>query len=244
MKRYSTLVILLVFIFSISCTTQQVTQTISDVLNPGLSTQEVASGLKEALTKGISEGAEAASRVDGFLGNPNIRIPLPPEIQKIESRLRQVGMGSEVDRFITTLNRGAEQAAAEAKPIFISAIRSMTIQDAWDILRGENNAATQYLRRTTSDQLTEKFSPVIQKSLEQVNATRYYGDLVSTYNRIPGVQKINEDLNAYATERALDGLFFLVAQEEANIRENPAARTTDLLRRVFGEQQEPREGLN
>ena len=241
MKSYSTSVFFLVLIFFLSCTTQQVTQTIGDVLNPGLSTQEVASGLKEALTKGISQGADAASKVDGFLGNPQIKIPLPPEIQKIENRLRQVGMGSEVDRFITTLNRGAEQAAAEAKPIFISAIRSMTIQDAWDILKGENNAATQYLRKTTSDQLTEKFRPVIQKSLEQVNATRYYGDLVSTYNRIPGVQKINEDLNAYATERALDGLFFLVAQEEANIRENPAARTTELLRRVFGEQQEPQQ---
>ncbi|MDQ3395609.1 MAG: DUF4197 domain-containing protein, partial [Bacteroidota bacterium] len=209
---------------------------IGDVLNPTLTTQDVAQGLKEALSKGISQGADAASKVDGFLGNPNIRIPLPPEIQKVESRLRQIGMGKEVDRFITTLNRGAEQAAAEAKPVFLSAIRSMTIDDAWSILKGENNAATVYLKRTTSSQLEEKFSPIIQSALDQVNATRYYKDLVSTYNRIPGVQKINEDLNAFATDRALEGLFFLVAQEEANIRENPAARTTEILKRVFSQQ--------
>lgn len=236
MKSIASLIFALIYLFISGCTTQQVSQTIGDVLNPELSTQEVAQGLKEALIKGISEGADEASRLDGYLGNPKIRIPLPPEIQKIESRLRQIGMGKEVDQFITTLNRGAEQAATEAKPIFISAIRSMTIEDAWDILRGENNAATQYLRRTTSSQLEEKFSPIIQNTLNQVNATRYYKDLVSTYNRIPGVQKVNEDLNAYATERALDGLFFLVAQEEANIRENPAARTTELLKKVFAKQ--------
>lgn len=236
MKSLASVALTLIFFFVSGCTTQQVTQTIGDVLNPGLSTQEVAQGLKEALTKGISEGADAASKVDGYLGNPKIRIPLPPEIQKIESRLRQIGMGKEVDQFITTLNRGAEQAAAEAKPIFISAIRSMTIQDAWGILKGDNNAATQYLQKTTSDQLEEKFSPIIQKALDQVNATRYYKDLVSTYNRIPGVQKVNEDLNAYATDKAMEGLFFLVAQEEENIRKNPAARTTELLKRVFEQQ--------
>ncbi|MDQ3392805.1 MAG: DUF4197 domain-containing protein [Bacteroidota bacterium] len=223
-------------LFLLGCTTQQVSQTIGDVLNPGLTSQDVAQGLKEALTKGISEGADAASKVDGYLGNSNIKIPLPPEIQKVESRLRQIGMGKEVDQFITTLNRGAEKAAAEAKPIFVSAIRSMTIQDAWGILKGDNNAATAYLERTTSAQLEEKFSPIIQKALDQVNATRYYTDLVTTYNRIPGVQKINEDLNAYATDKAMAGLFFLVAQEEANIRKNPAARSTELLKKVFEQQ--------
>lgn len=236
MKSIASIVLTFSCLILAGCTTQQVSQTIGDVLNPELSTQEVAQGLKEALTKGISEGADAASKTDGYLGNPKIRIPLPPEIQKIESRLRQVGMGKEVDQFITTLNRGAEQAAAEAKPIFVGAIRSMTIDDAWGILKGEKNAATSYLKRTTSDQLEEKFSPIIQKALEQVNATRYYNDLVSTYNRIPGVQKVNEDLNAYATDKAMEGLFILVAQEEANIRENPAARTTALLKKVFGQQ--------
>ena len=135
-----------------------------------------------------------------------------------------------------TLNRGAEDAAKEAKPIFISAIRSMTIQDAWGILKGEQDAATQYLKRTTSAQLKEKFSPVIQNSLDKVNATKYYGDLVGTYNKIPFVDKVNPDLNDYATDKAIEGLFVMVANEEKDIRQNPMARTTDLLKRVFGAQ--------
>ena len=146
-------------------------------------------------------------------------------------------MGSEVDRFVMTLNRGAEEAAKEAKPIFISAIKSMTIQDAWGILRGEPDAATQYLKRTTSAQLREKFKPVIQNALNKVNATKYYGDIVNTYNQIPLVQDVNPDLNEYATEKAMEGLFALIAKEEKNIRENPVARTTELLKKVFKEQQ-------
>lgn len=238
MTRTTSFIFTISFFLLLGCTTQQVSQTLGTVLNTDgeLTSQEVAQGLKEALTKGISTGADAAARVDGYLGNPQIKIPLPPEIKNVETRLRQVGMGKEVDNFITTLNRGAEKAAVEAKPIFIAAIRSMTIQDAFAILKGDNDAATKYLQKTTSGELREKFKPVIQNALDQVNATKYYGNLVSTYNRIPGVQKINEDLNAYATEKALEGLFYLVAQEEANIRANPAARTTELLRRVFGKQ--------
>lgn len=225
-------------IFS-GCTDQQLSQasqTLGGVLgNDNLTTQEVASGLKEALTKGISEGADAASKVDGYLNNPKIKIPLPAEVQNVEAKMRQFGLGSQVDRVITTLNRGAEEAAKEAKPIFISAIKSMTIQDAWSILRGEEDAATQYLQRATSDELKVKFQPVIQNALEQVNATRYYSDLVNSYNKIPGVTKLNPDLNEYATEKAMEGLFVLVAEEEENIRKNPAARTTELLERVFSQ---------
>lgn len=230
-------------IFSLSiifgCTDQQISQasqTLGDVLGTGnLSTQEVAAGLKEALTKGISEGADAASMVDGYLNNPKIKIPLPAEVQNVEAKMRQFGLGSQVDRVILTLNRGAEDAAKEAKPIFVSAIKSMTIQDAWGILKGEQDAATQYLQRTTSDQLTAKFEPVIEKALEKVNATKYYSELVNSYNRFPGVTKLNPDLTAYATEQAMNGLFVLVADEEEKIRENPAARTTELLKRVFSQ---------
>lgn len=222
------------------CTTAQVQQTIDGVMtaaNGGQLTQgEVASGLKEALTVGISKGADVASQTDGFYKNSLIRIPFPPEVQKVETRLRQIGLGSEVDKFILSLNRGAEDAARSAKPIFISAIKSMTIQDAWAILRGEKDAATDYLRRTTSDQLTAAFAPVMQESLDRVNATRYYGEIVNRYNQIPLVQKVDPDLQAYATQKAIDGLFLLIEQEEANIRENPVARTTELLRRVFGAQ--------
>jgi hypothetical protein len=133
-----------------------------------------------------------------------------------------------------TLNRGAEDAAKEAKPIFITAIKSMTIEDAWAILKGEDNAATEYLKRTTSAQLTEKFKPVIQNSLNKVNATKYYGDLVGTYNKIPLVQKVNPSLDDYATAKAVDGLFLMIAKEEKNIRKDPVARTTELLKKVFG----------
>lgn len=200
----------------------------------GVSTEEVAQGLKEALEKGVSKGSDLVSQLDGYYKNPEIKIPFPPEVQRVEDRLRQMGLGSEVDKFVVSLNRAAEDAAQAAKPIFISAIKQMTIQDAWAILRGDSDAATQYLSRTTSDQLFEKFQPVIRASLEKVNATKYYGDLVGTYNKIPLVQKVNPDLDAYATQKAIDGLFIMVAKEEKNIRDNPGARTTDLLKKVFG----------
>jgi hypothetical protein len=139
-----------------------------------------------------------------------------------------------VDKFVMTLNRGAEDAAKEAKPIFVNAIKQMTIQDAWGILKGEEDAATEYLRRTTSAQLREKFAPVIANSLNKVNATKYYGDIINTYNKIPLVEKVNPDLNDYATTKAMDGLFLLIAGEEKKIRQDPMARTTELLKKVFG----------
>jgi hypothetical protein len=227
--------------FLSGCSSTQVNQTLGEInkaieLEQPLTTAEVGEGLKEALIKGISTGSDLASRVDGYFKNPEIKIPFPPEVKKVEDKLRQIGLGSEVDRFVMTLNRGAEEAAKEAKPIFIAAIKQMTIQDAWGILRGEPDAATQYLKRTTSGQLREKFKPVIQSALDKVNATKYYGEIVNTYNQIPFVQDVNPDLNEYATEKAMEGLFTLIAKEEKNIREDPVARTTELLRKVFREQ--------
>ena len=221
-----------------ACTSAQINQTINDVnkavgAETPLTTAEVAEGLKEALIKGISSGSDLASQVDGYFKNPEIKIPFPPEVKKVEDKLRQIGLGNEVDKFVMTLNRGAEDAAREAKPIFITAIKAMTIQDAWGILKGEPDAATQYLKRTTSVQLHEKFKPVIQNALNKVNATKYYGDIINTYNQIPFVQDVNPDLNEYATQKAMEGLFVMIAKEEKNIRENPAARTTELLQRVF-----------
>ncbi len=225
-------------VISGACTTAQINQTLGDlgktVGGTPLTTAEVAEGLKEALVKGISTGSDQASQLDGYFKNPQLKIPFPPDVQKVEDRLRQIGLGSEVDKFVMTLNRGAEDAAKEAKPIFIAAIKSMTIQDAWAILRGDEDAATVYLRRTTSALLYEKFQPVIANSLNKVNATKYYSDLVNTYNKIPLVEKVNPDLNDYATNKAMDGLFLLIAGEEKKIREDPIARTTDLLKRVFG----------
>jgi hypothetical protein len=202
----------------------------------GLSSAEIADGLKEALTNGISKGSDIVSKADGYFKNAEIKLPFPPEAQKAEVKLRQMGLGGEVDKFILTLNRAAEDAAKEAKPIFVTAIKSMTIQDATGILRGESDAATQYLKRTTSSPLKEKFKPVIQNSLNKVNATKYYADLITTYNKIPMVQKMNPDLDDYATDKAIEGLFIMIAKEEKNIRSNPGARTSELLKKVFGSQ--------
>ncbi len=223
-----------------SCAVTDIQRTMDEVLagtTGGPVTQtEVASGLRQALEIGIKNGANQASQTDGFYKNSLIRIPFPPEVKKVENTLRDIGLGGEVDKFVLTLNRGAEDAAQSAVPIFVNAIKQMTIQDAWGILKGDKDAATQYLKRTTSTQLTNAFMPIMQKSLEKTNATRYYADLVNKYNQIPLVQKVNPNLDQYATQKAIDGLFLLVADEELKIRENPIARTTELLRRVFAKE--------
>ncbi|MCW5912503.1 MAG: DUF4197 domain-containing protein [Cyclobacteriaceae bacterium] len=238
MQNMKHTIIVLSFLLT-ACTSAQINQALSDAnkMMTGekpLTTAEVGEGLKEALIKGISNGSDIVSQVDGYFKNPEIKIPFPPDVKKVENSLRQLGLGSEVDRFVMTLNRGAEEAAKEAKPIFISAIRQMTIEDAWGILKGDSVAATQYLQRTTTAQLKEKFAPVVQNALDKVNATKYYSDIVNRYNNIPLVQKVNPDLNDYATDKAIEGLFTMIAKEEKNIRQDPLARTTDLLKRVFG----------
>ena len=237
MTRLKLIVCVVVCVFLAGCTAQQIQQALGDYLDTDqLSAEQVAQGLKQALEKGITEGSEQASKVNGYLGNPSIKIPFPPEVQKVESKLRQIGLGSQVDKFVETLNRGAEEAAKDAKPIFVAAIKGMTIQDAWDILKGEDNAATMYLQKTTSDELRAKFSPVIKSALDQTNATKYCSDIINTYNKIPLLDDVNADLQGYATDKALEGLFYLIAQEEQKIREDPVARTTDLLKKVFKEQ--------
>ncbi len=201
-----------------------------------LTTDEIVKGLKEALTNGISKGSDIVSQMDGYFKNPEIKIPFPPDVKKVEDKFRQLGIGSEVDKFVLSLNRGAEDAAKEAKPIFIAAISQMTIDDALGILKGPSDAATRYLQKNTTAQLKEKFMPVVHNSLNKVNATKYYGDIVGEYNRIPFIQKVNPDLDAYATDMAIQGLFIMIAKEEKNIRKDPLARTTDLLKKVFSSQ--------
>jgi hypothetical protein len=199
----------------------------------GLTATEVANGLKEALEKGATKGTERLSAVDGFLGNAAVKILMPPEARKVEETLRKFGLGSQVDQAITSMNRAAEDAAKSAAPIFVNAIKSMTIEDAFGILRGGDTAATAYLRRQTTSPLTEAFRPVIDKSLAKVDATKYWNTVFSTYNRF-SKEKVNTDLPAWVTERALSGIFLQLAQEEAEIRKNPAARTSELLKKVFG----------
>lgn len=226
-----------------ACTSAQISQTLGEVNKavtgtattpPALTSEEVGGGLKEALINGISKGADLVSLTDGYFKNTEIKIPFPPDVKKVEDKLRQLGFGNKVDDFVMTLNRGAEEASKEAKPIFISAIKQMTIDDAWGILKGNPDAATQFLKSTTTAQLKQKFSPVVQAALDKVSATKYYGDVINTYNKVPFVEKVNPDLNDYATNKAIEGLFVMVAKEEVNIRQNPVARTTDLLKRVFG----------
>lgn len=200
-----------------------------------LSNDEIVQGLKEALKVGISNGSAQASAVDGYFKNSLIKIAFPPDIQRVEARLRQLGLGNEVDRFVLSLNRAAEDAAKKSKPVFVKAITSMTIQDAVGILRGDSTAATQYLRRTTNEELYKQFFPVVDSTLQLNKATKYYADLINTYNKLPLVQKVNPDLKQYATQKAIDGLFVLVAQEERKIRKDPVARVNDLLQKVFGQ---------
>lgn len=231
------LIVVLALLSLAGCSEKEIRQAY-ELVNSGieapLTREEVSAGLRDALARGISKGAASASAKDGFLGNPSIKIPFPPEVERVESALRDIGLGAEVDRFVRQLNRGAELAAAEAKPIFIRAITSMTIEDAFGILQGEHDAATQYLKRTTGDELYARFRPIVRNTLAETSATRHYGDIVKRYNSIPFVNKVDPELENYATRRAVDGLFVLIAEEEANIRANPRARTTELLKRVFG----------
>jgi hypothetical protein len=223
--------------FFVGCTSTQITNSTNQLgkllTENKLSSEEVGKGLKEALVQGVSKGSAQASQVDGYFKNSLLKLLMPPEMQKVDARLRSMGMNKLMDDFVLSLNRGAEEAAKQAKPIFVSAITSMTIQDAWNILKGQDDAATVYLRRTTNNQLYSAFKPVINQSLQKVNATKYYTEIITTYNKIPLVEKVNPDLDDYVTNKAIDGLFVLVKQEETNIRANPAARTTDLLKRVF-----------
>jgi len=198
------------------------------------STAEIASGIKQALEIGTSHGADLLSAKDGFLGNAAVKILFPPEAQKVEKTLRAIGLGSLADNVVLSLNRAAEDAAKEAKPIFISAIKQMTITDATNILLGNQNSATEYFKRVTTAQLMEKFSPVITNSLSKVGATKYWTDASTRYNKIPLVKPVNTDLSNYVAQKAIDGMFIQVAQEELSIRNNLGARSTTLLQKVFG----------
>lgn len=198
-----------------------------------LTTTDVVSGLKEALSVGAEKSAAKLSAVDGFFKDAAIKILMPPEAQKVEKTLRGVGLGKQVDEAILSMNRAAEDAAKSAAPIFVDAIKGMSIQDAWGILRGSDTAATSYLKSKTTNPLTEAFRPVIAASVDKVGATKYWNTLFTTYNKF-SKDKVNTDLTAYVTEKALSGIFYQVAQEEQKIRKDPVAQTTDLLKKVFG----------
>lgn len=199
----------------------------------GLSSQDIANGLKEALTMGAEKGCVNLSKPDGFFKNAALKILMPPEAQKIENTIRGLGMNQLADDFILSMNRAAEDACNTAAPIFIKAIKDMSITDGINILKGNETAATTYLKSKTEMDLKNSFSPIIKTSLDKVDATKYWEKIISTYNAIPLTKKMNPDLAAYVTEKSMNGIYSEIASQEKEIRANPMARTTALLKSVF-----------
>lgn len=245
-KKISLCLILFLFSFSFSAHAQLLKKVLGDkkdssnalsnILGKGtgsLSADDIASGLKEALSVGAEKAGKNLSAVDGYFANAAIKILMPEEAKNVEQKLRAIGLGKQVDEAILSMNRAAEDAAQSAAPIFVNAIKQMSIQDAAGILKGGDHAATDYLKSKTTSALTGSFRPVIEKSLEKTNATKYWNTVFSTYNRFTA-DKVNPDLSAYVTEKALSGIFYQVAQEEQQIRKDPVARTSEILKKVFG----------
>ncbi|MEN9686901.1 MAG: hypothetical protein RLZZ28_2687 [Bacteroidota bacterium] len=201
---------------------------------PGaLSNEDIVSGLKEALVLGTEKGTTRLSQVDGFFADAALKILLPPEAKKIEENFRKIGLGRQADDAILSMNRAAEDACKTAAPIFAKAVKEMSIEDAVGILKGADSAATIYLKNKTGRDLTDAFSPVVKSSLQKVDATKYWGVFIANYNRF-ALQKLNPDLTAYVTEKALAGIFSQIALEEKNIRRDPVARSSEILKKVFG----------
>ncbi|MEO5892847.1 MAG: DUF4197 domain-containing protein [Ferruginibacter sp.] len=205
----------------------------SSGIGSDLSNDDIISGLKDALRVGTDSSSKQLSKLDGFFGDAAIKILMPAEAQKVEKTLRSVGMGKVVDKAILSMNRAAEDAASGIGDIFWNSIKQMSITDGLQILRGGDFAATAYLKKMTTTELTAKFKPVIDGSLTKMDATKYWDDVFSTYNKL-SKDKVNTDLTAYVTEKALAGLFYNIGLEEQKIRKDPAAQVTGILKKVFG----------
>lgn len=222
--------------FNLKKVTEKVQTTATSSVSTKLTEDEIIKGLKEALSVGVNNAGSLTSKLDGFNGNSLIRIPFPEEAQKMETSLRKVGMGEKVDEFEVVLNRAAEEAATKAAPIFIEAIKKMNVQDGLNILKGADDAATQYMMEKTKAELYASFKPVIVEALNNVQITKYWNPLVTRYNQIPLTTKMNPDLEDYTTNKAIEGLFKMLALEEKKIRDSDEARVSDILKKVFGEQ--------
>lgn len=213
---------------------------LKDVLNKksssGITENEAGQGIKEALTNGVTTAVLNLNKTDGFFGSEFYKMLLPPDAKKVESTLRNIGMGGQVDKAILAINRGAEDAVGFAKPIFVDAIKEMTLKDALNIIKGPKDGATNYFKDRTKEKLITAFTPSVKSSLDKTDATKYYSDIITSYNKLPTTfKKINPDLTSYVVGKAVDALFDQVAKEEANIRANPLARTSDMLKKVFGQ---------
>jgi len=199
-----------------------------------LTNDEVIRGLKDALSIGTNNAVGILSKANGFYGDPLVKVLFPPEVQYVADKLYSIGAGKLVDDFILKMNQGAETAVVKAGPVFVNAIKTMSFADAMSILKGSEDAATSYFKTNTSIQLATLFKPEVQKVLDQMQVTKYWTDVTSAYNKIPLTKKVETDLAKYVTEKTMDGLFKKLALEEKKIRTDPVARTTDILKRVFG----------
>ncbi|GAA4802701.1 DUF4197 domain-containing protein [Olivibacter ginsenosidimutans] len=205
---------------------------------------EISLGIKEALSNGLQQSIQSLAKTDGFLGNQAVKILLPPQVQKAESALKAIGLSSVSDQLVTRMNRAAESAVKEAGPVFVNALKELTVKDASNILlSGKEDAATNYFKTQTSEELTSKFKPIVIQNLEKLDVAKYWTDVASGYNKIPLVKdKMETDLNSYVTQKAIDGLFHQVAEQELKIRNNlGGSRTTSLLQKVFGYADEKKE---
>ena len=236
MMLRTTAIVLVILLFAAPASAQldQILKGLGIGQSGGLSDAKIGSGLKEALKIGTENAIRFTGKLDGYFRNQAIKILMPEKLQTMEKTLRTVGLGPRVDEFILSMNRAAERAAPAAKQIFWDAIGEMTFQDAKKILSGNETAATDYFKAKTTDKLTTAFTPIVGKATNEAGVTRQYKELVGRFKNIPFVKAETVDIDQYITAKALDGLFYVVAQEEKKIRTDPAARVTDLLKEVFG----------
>lgn len=228
--------IIVLCLFVVSLTGCEVLKNIEMPVQQPLTTSDIIAGLKQALEIGTNNSVGFLGKTDGFYGNPLFKIPFPEEAKIVEEKLRDLGMNRMIDDFIRNMNRGAENAVKLAAPIFVDAIKEMTFEDARNILKGSNDAATEYFRTKTSAKLAMLFKPEVQTTLDKVEVTKYWNDITTTYNRLPFAKKVETDLAKYVTEKTMNALFAKVAEEEKLIRTDPAARVTELLKKVFSQQ--------
>jgi hypothetical protein len=235
MKKLFLFAFISIISFSGCETAKSIMDSVGTSGNGSLSNAEVVQGLKEALKVGTDSATFHLGLLNGFYKDDMIKILMPPEAQNVEKTLRSVGLGSVVDKAVLSMNRAAEDATKYVGDIFLNAIKQMTIQDAFSILRGDDHAATNYLKQKTSAQLTAAFTPIVSKSLEYTDATKYWKEVFTAYNRFSN-KPVNTDLTAYVTQKTLDGLFYHIGLKEQEIRKDPAARITDILKKVFANQ--------
>jgi Protein of unknown function (DUF4197) len=199
-----------------------------------ISNADAASGLRQALTDGSAAAVKLLSQENGYFGNPKVKIPLPPSLQKVEGAMRMMGMKKQADELVLSMNRAAEAAAPEARQLLVDAVKKMSVQDAKGILTGGDTAATEYFKRTTQDQLTQRFLPIVKKATDRVGLAQQYNSLAGQGAQLGLVKKDDASIESYVTRKALDGLYLMIAEQEKSFRQNPVGATSNIVKKVFG----------